>query len=387
MSCGKTPSDIFTPTPEEVIAWTDPRSGRTYKVDTRTGNTALRISVSTAGAKRPFSSMLRTPSESLAGKRPKSSSLQQPSEFIQKIQAKRTNLVFPLNEAPIPSISLGSTVHGHGCHHSTSESFNSTTSLRLGKLTKDGLRGATVISQVDQKYILIKMHGTSTSVTPEMLVIIDQHAADERIRVESLFQELCTSEPEPPDPTQSTHKPLTFAISPRDASLLGRFRAEFARWGIGYAVEDGRVNVHTLPRVARDRCDNEPVLAIELLRKHCYHLEGHPPPTSRITADGKEWIQNLSRIPAPLKEMVNSRACRGAIMFNDPLTLEECKALVQKLAECKWPFMCAHGRVSMRPLLELGDGSAERKALSEGKGGFKDAFQKWRRDVAAEEDQ
>lgn len=34
----------------------------------------------------------------------------------------------------------------------------------------------------------------------------------------------------------------------------------------------------------------------------------------------------------------------GAVMFNDELTLDECKVLVSRLAECKFPFQCAHGR-------------------------------------------
>ena len=376
-----TPGDTSTPASVEVIDWIDPRSGRTYEVNTRTGNTNFRSASSIAGTKRPFSATFPTRSISLAEKRPKSVSPQPPNEFLQKIQAKWTNPAFPPTEAPIPSISVESTVHSHGCHDSTSEPFDSTTSQRLGKLTKAGLRAATVISQVDQKYILIKMHGTSTTSPPEMLVIVDQHAADERIRVESLLQELCIAESDPPDPTQSTQKPLTFTISPRDATLLRRFRAEFARWGICYDVEDGRVNIHTLPRVARDRCDTEPVLAIELLRKHCYHLEEHPH-SSRITIKDGDWVSCLSRIPAPLKEMANSRACRGAIMFNDPLTLDESKTLIQRLADCKWPFMCAHGRVSMRPLVELGGGGA---VIGEGKGGFREVFGRWRREEAEEE--
>ena len=34
----------------------------------------------------------------------------------------------------------------------------------------------------------------------------------------------------------------------------------------------------------------------------------------------------------------------GAIMFNDSLTLEQCRGLVAKLSETDMPFQCAHGR-------------------------------------------
>ena len=63
--------------------------------------------------------------------------------------------------------------------------------------------------------------------------------------------------------------------------------------------------------------------------------------------------------------MLNSRACRSAIMFNDSLSLEECETLVDKLARTRFPFICAHGRPSMVPLVETGGlgGYEDEKAL------------------------
>jgi DNA mismatch repair ATPase MutL len=63
-------------------------------------------------------------------------------------------------------------------------------------------------------------------------------------------------------------------------------------------------------------------------------------------------------------DLVNSKACRGvdiiplhsihkclmrcvqpgAVMFNDPLDLDQCRRLVQLLSETVFPFQCAHGR-------------------------------------------
>jgi DNA mismatch repair protein MLH3 len=40
-------------------------------------------------------------------------------------------------------------------------------------------------------------------------------------------------------------------------------------------------------------------------------------------------------------------------MFNDELSKDQCKALVSQLAECAFPFQCAHGRPSVVPLLDL----------------------------------
>ena len=71
-------------------------------------------------------------------------------------------------------------------------------------------------------------------------------------------------------------------------------------------------------------------------------------------------------------------------MFNDELTADDCKALVRNLAECVFPFMCAHGRPSMVPLVDLGgldevaDGLGGRDEVSE-EVGFVDAWKKWRK--------
>jgi len=88
--------------------------------------------------------------------------------------------------------------------------------------------------------------------------------------------------------------------------------------------------------------------------------------------------------------MLNSRACRSAVMFNDVLSVPDCKDLVARLGECAFPFMCAHGRVSMVPVgvmggdfgtgFEGGGGSAGTGAQ---RAGFVDAWRKWKGEATA----
>lgn len=359
--------------------------------DAQPENTTPRCQTPDIGSswKRPHSATISSDYLSLLSPLPKrlrSAALPdlEPAEFVNEVIMDRRGPVLPVGP--------------HACPGPDAEPpFTADTAQRLGRLTKTGLREAEVIAQVDNKYILTKMHGTTDG---PMLVLIDQHAASERIRVEHLLRELCEGgSEEPPEPTQSVRKALTFSVSSRDAALLVRFRPEFERWAVGYTASPstGTVSVHSLPRVARDRCEGEPFLAIELLRKHCYELEerGQQRPAAAprgSSSDGGDddddddgvWVERLSQIPKPLVEMANSRACRGALMFNDPLTMDECKTLVQRLAECKWPFMCAHGRVSMRPLVELAPVApeiVEWESESERECGgrpFRAAFEKWR---------
>jgi DNA mismatch repair ATPase MutL len=61
---------------------------------------------------------------------------------------------------------------------------------------------------------------------------------------------------------------------------------------------------------------------------------------------------SVNEIPSCIGKVLESKACRGAIMFGDILTLEECKNVVEKLADCNLPFQCAHGRPTMTVLLK-----------------------------------
>jgi len=58
-------------------------------------------------------------------------------------------------------------------------------------------------------------------------------------------------------------------------------------------------------------------------------------------------IQDLREYLVQLEET------KGAIMFGDALSYEECVLLVEQLSMCRLPFQCAHGRPSMYPLLNL----------------------------------
>jgi DNA mismatch repair protein MLH3 len=113
-----------------------------------------------------------------------------------------------------------------------------------------------------------------------------------------------------------------------------------------------------------------------------YASDPHPLPLPP-PAGATDWVQRLTSCPKGLVDMINSRACRSAIMFNDELDLEQCKQLVQKLAACAFPFMCAHGRPSTVPLVDLGSVNVGEEGMgredSVRRGGFIAAWKKWKR--------
>ena len=282
-----------------------------------------------------------------------------------------------------------------------------------GRLSKNELQNATILGQVDKKFVLAAI---GLSKSPELsagqsrsgrssLVLIDQHAADERCRVEGLFAELSRSK-------QATlSRPLHLEITTQEAELFGRQRSRFADWGLEYCIktdqvtESGvqasvkrpasakyassqphsrdmdrgvpsratstqpnlqstdlgktktrtKVTVTSLPEVIAERCRLDPGLVINMLRTEAWSdAEGLKSMKTQgasehdgDTVTAHSWLRKISRCPRGIIELLNARACRSAIMFNDILSHEECVGLLERLAKCAFPFQCAHGRPSM----------------------------------------
>ena len=55
----------------------------------------------------------------------------------------------------------------------------------------------------------------------------------------------------------------------------------------------------------------------------------------------------LPAFPRAIMDHLATQACRGAIMFGQPLTQSRCSQLITDLALCDLPFQCAHGRPSV----------------------------------------
>ena len=237
------------------------------------------------------------------------------------------------NETNDGALPLG---NHHNCDtHGLPHGFSAPTKSD-SRIPKTALQTARVISQVDQKFVLIR-----TSARQPTLILIDQHAADERIRVEGLLHDLRTQGP------ATLSKPLTFSIATiHEHTLLSQQIHFFAQWRITYNLSSptspASITVTALPPAISQRCVLQPSILLNLLRSTIHSSA----PLSNTTP------------PKALLDIINSRACRSAIMFNDELSREECVELVRRLARTGNPFQCAHGRVSMVPLVGLGEEAA-----------------------------
>jgi DNA mismatch repair protein MLH3 len=144
--------------------------------------------------------------------------------------------------------------------------------------------------------------------------------------------------------------------------------------------------VSALPPSVSERCKADTALLISFLRSTVWDYVSNAAARSGAPfaheRGSSSWVTRLATCPKGLIDMVNSRACRSAIMFNDELRLDECQKLVQRLAGCVFPFVCAHGRPSLVPLADvesLAHGfqtvDIESKAKS---GAFVQAWKQWK---------
>lgn len=358
----------ITQVDEGTLEWRNPISGDTILINVRTG-----LVINPRPLERPASAPAKpspSPSSSytntihgyysnrrLTHSLSNGSIMPKEGSWSSELFKKWTNPIFDTTEEGIPQVSFdGPTIETsdvlHGRRHCCSDldiqkAFTQSSASFSAKLSKQGLNSARVVSQVDKKFILIcikESTNTNDRTETELLVLVDQHAADERVRVEGLLADLKAS------PILLT-KPLTFETQDREHSLLSRLAPSFAALGIVYDLtapatsSKGKIIVKALPAAIAERCRLEPKVLLELIRSESWKCE----------EEGRSLT--TTTYPQGLLDMLNSRACRSAIMFNDELTKEECQTLVQRLANCAFPFQCAHGRPSMVPLVDLGVGA------------------------------
>lgn len=189
------------------------------------------------------------------------------------------------------------------------------------------LHTARVIGQVDRKFVACVVESDHTAIRPSqnVLVIIDQHAADERVSVERILGELCVGFLDHKVETVDLNvtKP-TVLLSREEATMLIKPGVidVFARWGIrldlSNATEEDefvQVNVTAVPEslVARLRT-REAREMTRLIKLYLPVVDSHKEELDslvRRSADGQvDWGRALRFMPREMLELANSKACR-----------------------------------------------------------------------------
>ncbi|XP_072895224.1 DNA mismatch repair protein Mlh3 isoform X1 [Hemitrygon akajei] len=226
------------------------------------------------------------------------------------------------------------------------------------RFTKDMISSMQVLNQVDNKYIACLINTSldqGTTIGSNLLVLVDQHAAHERVRLEQLIsgsfetvpgtsshRRLCTSTVCPPIEISCTqHETALLRVYWKQLEAAG-VQVEFRDKG-GSEVLIRKVPACFIEREATEiRRGRQPVTQVilqEFLREQIEVLQ---------STGGFQGV--LSRT---VLKVLSSQACHGAVKFGDTLSVDECRSLIDSLASCHLPFQCAHGRPSMHPLADL----------------------------------
>jgi DNA mismatch repair protein MutL len=172
-----------------------------------------------------------------------------------------------------------------------------------------------IIGVLNKLYVLMEnQHG---------LVLVDQHAAHERI----LFEELRRRMEEQGVPSQRLLLAQTFELAPRDAEWVERNAATLQKMGIG--IEPFGANAFKIDSLPTFLDVSDPVTFM------------------RKVIDGLKSASNGSSAMRLGEEMIAKTVCRHAVKANDPLRYLEVEKLITDLLQCDLPYCCPHGRPTM----------------------------------------
>ncbi|HEU6446815.1 MAG TPA: DNA mismatch repair endonuclease MutL [Verrucomicrobiae bacterium] len=167
------------------------------------------------------------------------------------------------------------------------------------------------------------------------LVLLDQHAAHERILFEQMLNRLEQNEFAP---TQKLLLPETIELPPRDAQFLRQQLTALTRLGVGLSEFGERTFLlDALPALVKTGDARKFVLDL----------------VDELKSAGRE--VNLARLG---EHTVAKTVCRHAVKANDFLAGPELESLIEDLRRCAMPYTCPHGRPT---LIEMNFRELEKK--------------------------
>lgn len=184
-------------------------------------------------------------------------------------------------------------------------------------LLEDNRPAFRIIGQVFETYWMIQFENK--------LLIIDQHAAHEKVNYERLMKRLENS-----DPARSGSQMLA---PPSVITMTGREEGEFLTHqeifkSMGYEIEPLGAAVYAIRAVPMELYGND---ATELLRETL-----------------EEMVEEKMRgTPQAILSKIASMSCKAAVKGNSMLSVKEAEVLIEELLKLDNPYHCPHGRPTM----------------------------------------
>ena len=176
----------------------------------------------------------------------------------------------------------------------------------------DSLPSMRVLGQFRETYVVAE--------TDDGLVLLDQHAADERVNYERLKERFADG-----PTTQALAEPVRLELTAGEAELFEAHEEALARLGF-HASLDGRVlEVSTVPAPVAER--SGPELIRDVIGAF---LEGD--------------VAAAATVEAAVEELLADLACYPSVTGNTSLTEGSVRELLGQLDGCENPYACPHGR-------------------------------------------
>lgn len=183
-----------------------------------------------------------------------------------------------------------------------------------------------IIGVLQKLYVLME--------SKEGLVMMDQHAAHERVNFEKLRRALESGGV----PCQRLLMPVTLQTTPRDGDLLKQNQAALNRLGI--ELEPFGPNIFKVEALPAFLKTDDPAAWLDQVIEELSSLSSK---TSSL---------RLS------EDAIATTACRASVKSNDVLSIPELQALLADLLACEMPYCCPHGRPT---LVQISTAELERK--------------------------
>ncbi len=174
------------------------------------------------------------------------------------------------------------------------------------------------LGQAAGAYIIAEISGARNG-----LVLIDQHAAHERINYDILVKSMETEQ----STKQSLLLPVTIKLTSEQSAIINENLAELCNAGFG--IENFGTDTFKIDAVPNnvETGDLESLL-VDI--------------SNDFLESGKS-----TRVEEIRKKLALLLVCRNSIKFNQILSIKEMQALVEQLLKTSTPWTCPHGRPTM----------------------------------------
>ncbi|MBI2356845.1 DNA mismatch repair endonuclease MutL [Candidatus Dojkabacteria bacterium] len=171
---------------------------------------------------------------------------------------------------------------------------------------------ASNVFQIFNKYILIE--------SGNELIMMDQHAAAERINFEKLEKSLENVNMD----VQNLLLPTNIPLSEVELTYLTEYRDFFEKLGFKFTLDENGVDIHSIPSIFNG-------YNVEELFRSVFDI-------SEVDRDIKKSFENSKN------NILATLACHGSIRKGQSLTPQEGLNLYFTLLKCTNPYSCPHGR-------------------------------------------